>query len=64
MADPSFPPLQLTSVLSVIVQVNGSGSVISTVQVLEQLFASVTVAVYIPADSPEVAAVVSPLLHT
>ena len=62
VAVPLLPPLQLTLVFTVLT-VNTVGSVIVVVAINVQLFASVTVAVYVPAASPLAVAVVAALLH-
>ena len=62
VAEPVDDPLQSTSLL-VTVAVNNVGSVIVAVAVIVQLFASVTVTVYEPADNPLAVAVVDPVGH-
>jgi hypothetical protein len=60
--DPVVPPLQVTDV-DVKVATIAVGSVITSVELLLQEFASVTVTVIDPAARFEVFAVVAPLLH-
>ena len=53
VADPLVPPKQLTFVLEEIkVDKAADGSVMVTVAVVLQLLSSVTVTVYVPAESP------------
>ena len=49
VADPLLPPLQLTFVWDEMLAVTAVGSVMVTVSVSSQPFASVTVTVYVPA---------------
>ncbi len=63
VAPPSEPPLQETSASTTEEATNDVGSVIVEVVVAVQPFASVTVAVYVPAETPVIDAVVSLLLH-
>ena len=56
VADPSFPPLQLTLVGVPIETDTAVGSVIVTSSVSVHPFASVIVTVYVPAVSPEAVA--------
>ncbi len=63
MAEPSLPPLQLTFVFAAVEADNTIGCVMVTLDVLVQLFASVTVTVYVPAATPVILAVVAALLH-
>ena len=63
VADPSFPPLQLMFVFTTELATTAVGSVMAVVAIDVQLFASVTVTVYVPATNPFVVAVVAALLH-
>ena len=58
VAEPSFPPLQVTFVVAVILADNTVGSVIVTLVAEVQRFASVTVTVQVPAVKPVQVAVV------
>ena len=60
MADPLFPPKQLTLVLLPITDVSNVGWVTDTDEVLVQFNASVTVTVYVPAARPDAVAPVPP----
>ena len=62
LAEPSFPPLQLTLVVFTTIEIS-LGSVIVTESIELQLLVSVTVTVYVPADKFEIILVVSPVLH-
>ena len=63
VAFPSDAPLQRALLLIVAVAVRMAGSEIITLAVAEQPFASVTVAVFMPAANAVAIDVVSPLLH-
>jgi len=63
VADPLFPPLQLMFVFTTELATTAVGSVIVVLDVVVQLFASVTVKVYVPDTSPLAVAVVAALLH-
>ena len=63
VAEPSLPPLQLTFEFTTELATNAVGSVIVVLDVVVQLFASVTVTVYVPATSPLAVADVAALLH-
>ena len=63
VADPLLPPLQLTFVFATVDATNAVGSVIVVLDVVVQLFASVTVTVYVPATRPLAVADVAELLH-
>ena len=63
VADPSLPPLQLTFVFATVDAANTAGSVMVTLEVAVHELASDTVTVYVPADTPEMLAVVAVLLH-
>ena len=58
-----MPPLQLTLLVIVTVQLTARFSLITTEQVMVQSFASVTVTLCVPALSAMARSVVSPLSH-
>ncbi len=61
VADPPFPPLHKTLLVIATVAVSNAGCVIVATAVTEQVFASVTVQVYVPEKSPDAVAAVPPL---
>ena len=63
VAPPSEPPLHDTLTFTTEEATNAVGSVTVDVDVAVQPFASVTVAVYVPAGTPVIDAVVVPLLQ-
>jgi hypothetical protein len=63
VAEPLFPPLQLMFEFTTELATNAVGSVIVVLDVVVQLFASVTVTVYVPATRPLAVADVAALLH-
>ena len=63
VAEPSLPPLQLTAVFTTELATKAVGSVMVTLDVVVQLFASVIVTVYVPAATPVMLAVAAALLH-
>ncbi len=63
VAEPLLPPLQLMLVFITELATTAVGSVIVTLDVLVHKFASDTVTVYVPADTPVILAVVAELLH-
>ncbi len=63
VAEPLLPPLQLMLVFTTELATTAVGSVIVTLDVLVHKFASDTVTVYVPADTPVILAVVAEVLH-
>ena len=63
MAEPSIPPLQLTSFESMIEDNNGTGSFIIADDIELQPFISVIITFCVPIERPIEVSLVSPLVH-